>query len=118
MAKDLYWVCVFNIRPEDYEAFKAVVRPIVEATLKEPGSMAYEYSISEDRTAVHILEHYRDSQAVVHHVTKTFGPFAEAFTALATLSSFTVYGTPEADAKAVLDGFGAVYCTRFDGFTK
>jgi quinol monooxygenase YgiN len=118
VATDIYWVCVFKIRPDDFEAFKAVVRPLVEMTRQERGSLAYEYCITKARDEVHIIEHYRDSAAVVHHVQNTFSKFAEKFSALAKVASFIVYGQPAPDAKTILDGFGAVYVDRFDGFTK
>jgi len=118
MRQDIYWVCVFKIRPSHFEDFKAVVRPLVEMTRAEEGSLAYEYNVTPDHTAIHIIEHYRDSPAVVHHVQKTFSQFAERFTAFATVASFVVYGEPEADARKILDGFGAVYLSNFDGFTK
>lgn len=118
MKQDIYWLCIFRIKPADYAAFKAVVAPLVVETRKEAGSMAYEYHASDDHTAIHIIEHYRDSAAVVHHVTKTFSQFAEAFTALASVESFVVYGTPAPEARQILDSFGAVYVTPFDGFTK
>jgi quinol monooxygenase YgiN len=118
MAKDIYWVCVFKVQPAQFADFKAVVRPLVEMTRMEAGSMAYEYFVTDDNSVIHIIEHYRDSDAVVHHVQKTFSQFAERFTALATVSSFVVYGDPDVGARAILDGFGAVYHARFDGFTK
>jgi quinol monooxygenase YgiN len=118
MKQDVYWLCTFRIKPDDFDAFKAVVAPLVAETRKETGSMAYEYNVTADHTSIHILEHYRDSAAVVHHVTQTFSKFADAFTALASVESFVVYGTPEREARQLLDGFGAVYVTPFDGFTK
>jgi quinol monooxygenase YgiN len=118
MKKDIYWLCTFRVKPSDLAAFKAVVRPLVEETRKEAGSMAYEYNVTADNSVIHILEHYRDSAAVVHHVTKTFSQFATDFTKYASVESFTVYGTPEPEAKTILDSFGAVYVTPFDGFTK
>jgi hypothetical protein len=48
----------------------------------------------------------------------TFSQVAEPFTAIATVSSFVVYGSPNKEAKEILDGFGAVYLSNFDGFTK
>ena len=118
MREDIYWVCIFKLKPSDLEAFQAVVRPLVEETKREEGSLAYEYNVSGDHTEIHIIEHYRSSAAVVHHVTKTFSQFAEPFTALAAVSSFIVYGTPNEEARKILDGFGAVYLANFDGFTK
>ena len=118
MRKDIYWVCVFKVKPEHFDEFKQVVAPLVAATKQEPGALAYEYNVSDDRTTVHILEHYRDSDAVVSHVTQTFSTFAERFSALATVASFVVYGIPGPAARKILDGFGATYMTPFDGFTR
>jgi quinol monooxygenase YgiN len=117
VANDIYWVCIFEIDPAKFEDFKAVVRPLVEDTRKEPGNLAYEYSITKDRTAVHIIEHYKDAESVVWHVQNTFSKYAEDFGAIAAVKSFIVYGDP-ASAKDTLDGFGAVYVDRFDGYTK
>jgi quinol monooxygenase YgiN len=118
MREDIYWVCVFKIRPEQFDEFKQVVAPLVAETKEEPGALAYEYNVSDDRTTIHILEHYRNSDAVASHVQKTFAKFAERFTALATVASFVVYGAPRSEARKILDGFGAVYMTPFDGFTR
>jgi quinol monooxygenase YgiN len=118
VSKDIYWLCVFRVAPRQLDDFKAVVRPLVEATRKEDGALAYEYNVSDDHSEIHIIEHYRDSDAVIHHVEKTFSIFAERFTSLATVSSFVVYGDPSTAARKILDGFGAVYLTKFDGFTK
>ena len=118
MSKDIYWLCIFTVHPDQFDAFKAVVSPLVEMTRKEEGALAYEYNVSEDRSRVHIIEHYRDYEAVIHHVQNTFAVFEERFTALASVSSFVVYGNPNAAAREILDGFGAVYLTKFDGFTK
>lgn len=106
------------MKPTDFEAFGEVVRPLVEETTREEGSLAYEYHVDSGRTEIHIIERYLSSEAVVHHVTKTFSQFAERFTALATVSSFVVYGDPNREARAILDGFGAVYLSNFDGFIK
>jgi quinol monooxygenase YgiN len=103
---DIYWVCVFKVKPEQFDDFKKLVAPLV-----------YEYNVSDDRTTIHILEHYRNSDAVVSHVQQTFAKFAERFSALATVASFVVYGVPRPEARKILDGFGAIYMTPFDGFT-
>ena len=117
MREDIFWVCVVKVKPENFSAFKDVVAPLVAATKKEPGCLAYEYNVTDDHCAIHIIEHYRDSAAVIAHVRRTFSKFAENFGALATVASFVVYGTPNDEARQILDGFGAVYLSRFDGFT-
>lgn len=117
MAEDIYWVCVFKIEPSRFKEFASLVRPLVEDTRKEPGNLAYEYCVTKDHTAIHIIERYRDAESVVWHVQNTFSKYAEAWGKLATVASFFVYGDPRA-AEETLDGFGAVYVDRFDGFTK
>jgi quinol monooxygenase YgiN len=118
MRDDIYWICVFKVKPEQFDDFKQIVAPLVAATKQEPGALAYEYSVSDDRTTIHILEHYRNSDAVVSHVQQTFAKFAERFSAFATVASFVVYGVPGPEARKILDGFGAIYMTSFDGFTR
>jgi quinol monooxygenase YgiN len=118
VREDIYWVCTFKVKPEQFDEFRQLVAPLVAATKQEEGALAYEYNVSDDRTTVHILEHYRDSDAVVLHVESTFAKFADRFTSLAVVASFVVYGVPKLAARKILDGFGAVYMTPFDGFTR
>jgi quinol monooxygenase YgiN len=65
MTKDIYWICVFEIDPAKFDDFRSVVRPLIDDTQKEAGNLAYEYFVTKDRSAIHIIEHYRDSSAVV-----------------------------------------------------
>jgi quinol monooxygenase YgiN len=118
MRKDIYWVCSFSIEPERFAEFREVVEPLVAATRQEPGSLANEYSVSEDHRTIHIIERYRDSDAVISHVQQTFARFAERFSALATLTSFVLYGAPSPEAREIIDGFGATYMIPFEGFTR
>ena len=118
MPEQIYWVLTVTVKPGQFTEFKQVVASLVAAAKKEPGTLAYEYSVGDDQSTVHIFERYRDSDAVVAHVQQTFAPFAERFTALTSVSDFVVYGTPNAEARKSLEGFGPVYMTPFDGFTR
>src|SRR5258708_9551770 len=77
MREDIYWVGAFKVKPEQFDDFRQAVAPLVAATKQEPGALAYEYNVSEDRSTIHILEHYRDSNAVVSHVQQTSAKFAD-----------------------------------------
>ncbi len=118
MRDEIYWIVTAALEPGNYDAFTKTITPLVEATRKEPGSNAYDYSVNADHTVVHIFESYRDSPAVVAHVQETFSQFAEEFSALVSINGFVVYGRPDAAAKEILDGFGSVYMTPFVGFTQ
>jgi quinol monooxygenase YgiN len=115
---EIYWLVTCSVFPGKFEEFKGVVEPLVATTKAESGSLAYDYSVNEDETLVQIFESYADSQAVVDHVTKTFSQFADAFTACVSVDGFIVFGEPNADAREILDGFGSVYMTPFEGFTR
>lgn len=118
MVEDLYWVFTLNVKPGKFPEFRSLVAAIVAASLEEPGTLAYQYSVSADESTVHIFERYRDSDAFVVHVEETFGPHAERFLDLVTVASLVVYGNPNAAARKALDGFKASYMTLFDGFSR
>ncbi|ANF58326.1 putative quinol monooxygenase [Halotalea alkalilenta] len=116
MSKSVYMVFELTPKPGRLEEFKQMVAEAVIAARTEPTTLAYEYSINADESAVHIFEHYRDSASIVSHVDETFAPFGERFASLVDVTRLTVYGEPDAAARARLDGFGAVYFTPFQGF--
>jgi quinol monooxygenase YgiN len=116
MVDDLYWVFTLAVKPGQLPAFRSLVAGIVAASRKEPGTLAYQYSISADEKTIHIFERYRDSQAFVTHVEQTFGGYAERFLSMVTIVSLVVYGNPDAAARKALDSFNATYMTLFDGF--
>jgi quinol monooxygenase YgiN len=118
MADDLYWVFTLNVRPGKFSEFRSLVADIVAASREEPGTLAYQYSVSADETTVHIFERYRDSDAFVVHVEETFARYAERFLQLVTIASLVVYGDPNASARKALDSFNARYMTLFDGFAR
>lgn len=117
MQDELYTVYHMSIEPSNFETFKALVEKIVKATSAEEDTLTYQYLVNADRSAVHIMERYR-MRGVLPHVEQTFSPFAEAFLSLAKIESLHVYGQPTAEIRAKLDGFGAVYLTPFDGFSR
>lgn len=118
MVDDLYWIFTLNVKPGHLQAFRSLVTEIVSASSEEPGTLAYQYSISADEKTVHIFERYRDSFAFVSHVEQTFGRYAERFLSMVTVTSLVVYGNPDAQAREALDSFNATYMNLFAGFAK
>ncbi|MFU2317026.1 hypothetical protein [Rahnella sp. PCH160] len=117
MESEVINVFTLAIKGNNFPAFKSLVEKIVKETNKEPGTLAYIYSVSDDEKIAHIVERYK-ADSVVSHVEQTFSPFAEEFLSLVDVTSLTVYGKPDAATRAKLDPFGAVYMTPFDGFTR
>ena len=117
MKDEIYSLYHLSIDPTNFDAFKALVEPIVEATSKEPDTTTYEYVVNAEKTVVHIVERYR-TQGLLPHVNETFTPYAERFLELAKIDKLYVYGETTPEIRAKLDGFGAEYLTSFAGFSR
>lgn len=117
MENEIINVFTLAVKEGQFPAFKSLIEKVVKETHKEPGTLAYIYSVSDDEKTAHIVERYK-ADSVVSHVENTFAPFAEEFLSLVDVTSLTVYGKPDAAIKAKLDPFGALYMTPFDGFTR
>lgn len=117
MKNEIYSIYHVAIAPSDFPAFETLIQGIVAASLQEPDTLTYEYVVSADRTAVHIVERYRPN-GLLPHVEQTFAPFAERFLKLATIKRLFVYGDTTPQIRAKLDGFGAEYFTPFAGFAR
>ncbi|WP_206077467.1 putative quinol monooxygenase [Massilia sp. HP4] len=46
MDNDLFWIFTLDVKPGQLAPFKALVRQIVDATSREPGTLAYQYAVS------------------------------------------------------------------------
>lgn len=111
--------CVFNLSISEgtFPVFEELVSRVVEATRKEPGTLSYIYSISDDLKTAHIIERYRPGD-LVSHVDHTFAPFAETFLSMVTIIGLMVYGEPDDEIRYRLHPFGALYMKPFSGFTR
>jgi len=117
MSEQIHWLLEVTILPGQFDNFRAVARDLIASAEKEPGTLAYEWNLSPDGSSCHIYERYRDSAAVMAHVTG-FGAFAERFLAACRPGRFDVYGSPSDEVKAALADFQPVYHTHFGGFSR
>lgn len=116
MAGTVSWNLQMSVRDGRLEEARALMNEMVEATRGESGATGYEWFVSADGSKCHINERYADSDAVMVHLG-TFGSrFAERFMACFEPTGLNVYGSPNAEARAALDGFGAAYLKPFGGF--
>jgi hypothetical protein len=63
----------------------------------------------------HYLTHYDTSQA---HVTGTFGPNAEKFMGMCTVTQLVVYGAVNDEVRGALKGFNPTYFAKVAGFAR
>jgi len=119
MNENVSWIFELTIKEGQLENLKKIMLELVNATKEnEPGTMAYEWSISDDNAKCHIHERYVNSEATLIHLTTFIDKYAARLLETGDATSFVVYGTPSDDAKKVLDGFAAVYMSPIGGFIR
>jgi quinol monooxygenase YgiN len=118
MANVVSWNLQLLVRDGHLDDARELMNEMVSATLEEPGSQGYEWFLSRDGKLCHINERYADSDALMVHLGNFGSKFADRFLTCFEPTSFSVYGEPSAEARAVLDGFGANYLGWLGGFDR
>jgi len=80
-SEQAYWVLTVTV--DRMDKFEPLVRKLVAATEKEPGTLQFECNVGHDRKMVDFFERYTDSEAALLHQTETFGLLSNEFFAVA-----------------------------------
>ncbi|RKZ10676.1 antibiotic biosynthesis monooxygenase [bacterium] len=116
MSNALTWIVLMSVRDGELDNARTLMREMVESTQAEPGTLAYEWFLTEDSSTCHLYERYADSDAAMVHIG-TFGQkYAERFMGCFEPTNVHVYGEPSAEARTALDEFDATYFGTFGGF--
>jgi quinol monooxygenase YgiN len=118
MSDQVSWLLELAVKPGELESFKALMAEMVESTQGEAGVLIYEWSISDDGSAIHIAERFADSAAVVAHLTGFAERFAQRFLAAVDPTGLVVYGAPNDEAKEALTALGPTYMAPLGGFAR
>jgi hypothetical protein len=103
------------------DTFRELMEEMVSGAKNQPGTLSYEWYISDDGSTVHVVETYADSAAVVaHHVSEGFAlkNWAGRFMDCADVTRVNAYGNPNAAAREILDRLGATYHSAWGGFSR
>lgn len=117
MADPVSFCLRLTVREGQLEPLRTLMHEMVASTENEPGTLAYEWFLGEDRSTCHIYERYAGSAALVAHLGN-FGAFAERFMACVEPAGLDVYGDPSADARTALAGLGPIYLRSIGGFAR
>jgi quinol monooxygenase YgiN len=117
MHEPISWQVELAVKPGELEHFRRLTAAMIEATRQESGVLVYERFVSEDGTVVYVYERYANSAAAVAHLRAFIQQFGSRFSNLVERRHFTVFGTPSAELKKILDGLGAIYLHPFGGFS-
>ena len=119
MTKNIFWIFELTIKEGQVDNLKKLMTEMVEATKEnEQGTMAYEWTISEDNKKCHTQERYSDSEATLIHLATFTSQYAARLMETGDATGFVVYGNPNDEVKKILNGFDAVYMTPMGGFIR
>ena len=108
MAHTVQLIIDVTIDEGKLTAFEEIAQAMIVETQKEPGTLAYDWYLSDDRKRCRVVEIYADADGVLEHLT---GPAVnELVPKLLETSKFDgveVYGNPGPKAAEILAGFGA-----------
>jgi quinol monooxygenase YgiN len=106
------------VKPGGLDTFKTLMEELVEHASEEPGTLNYEWYVSDDGGTVHIYERYADSEAVTAHATGIPAERLRRFAACVEVTRATVYGDPSPRARELMAGFGPTYLGPWGGFAR
>jgi quinol monooxygenase YgiN len=109
---------VIELAVKDVGAFTALRDEMIEGTRPEAETLGYEWYRSADERTVHIYEKYSSSETMIAHVNGFLEKWAGRFLEYSDVTRFVVYGDPSPEARAILDGFHAVYLGPWGGFSR
>jgi quinol monooxygenase YgiN len=118
MSRAVSYNLQLAVRDGQLDALRELMAEMVASTGTEPGTLVYEWFLSEDGSTCHTYERFADSDAVLAHLGNFGSKFAERFMACVQPTGLSVYGDPSGPLRAALDDFGAVYLGWFGGFSR
>jgi quinol monooxygenase YgiN len=119
MSGHYYWILDTEIRQGKLEELKALMNEMVDATrANEPGTLNYEWTISEDDRFCTLYERFADSQAAIAHIRTFMKSFAPRFMGCLEPRKLVGHGQPSEELKKALLGMNAKFMKPFGGFSR
>jgi quinol monooxygenase YgiN len=119
MSDQVSWILELSIQQGREGDLRNLAAEMIYSTrTNEPGTLAYEWSISADGTQCHIFERYADSPALLAHAATFAEHFAGRFLEILKPVRFVVYGSPTAAARDAIADLQPVYMQPIGGFSR
>ena len=118
---DTHVAWMFELLPRDGRDtdLDALMAEMVGATERnEPGTLDYEWFLSEDRRRVHLFERYVNSQAAMTHLVTFNERFMKRFFDILKPERMVVYGAPDEAVRDALSKLGPTVMPLAEGFSR
>lgn len=115
-AKKVHFVLDLAIHEGKFDDFAATLKLMTEGTACEPGALAYEWYVSDDRKQCRLFETYANADAMkAHMASHVVQELLPKLLTSSTIQRFEVYGAPDAQSAAALKSAGAVIFPHWHG---
>ena len=116
MSETVSWLLILAVKPGELDGFRDLMEEMVAHTRNEPGTLAYEWFVSDDGSEVHLYERYIDSAAAMTHLVGFGKHFAERFTAATNQTAMYVYGKANEALHRTVSAPTTEFLGSFGGF--
>lgn len=122
----VFFVVELDIQPGQAAELREVARQMVDlAQQHEPGTLGYEYLLSDDGSRCHIFERYVDSNALLSHSSSFPAELQKRGQAFRPIR-LTAYGDVSTSVREsridpirnMVPGFDVAYFRRLSGFSR
>lgn len=117
MNNNIIWTIEGKINNGQLSEYKALMKEMVQAVEKEPGTTHYEWTIASNDEDIQVYERYKDAEAATIHLN-TWNQFAERYLELTTVTKFTVYSELTPELEEAVSGLNPIYMKPLGGFSK
>lgn len=89
------WTLVLTLNPQKVERWQNLLQDIVsEVEANEPGTLNYQWSISEDKKSAQVYERYANAESAIKHMANFAKKFGTPFFDPVVTKHLLVYGDP------------------------
>jgi quinol monooxygenase YgiN len=115
---DVAYLIELTIQDGKLEDFKQKAAAFAQgAQADEPGTLEYQWWLSEDGSRGLLKEGFDSSESLLTHLGNV-GPTLPELLAIAPITRLEVFGDPSEEARAALAPLGAQYVGHFVGFER
>lgn len=119
MNEIIFWILETEIGENKLDELKSLMTEMTENTkANEPGTLNYEWFISEDSKKCYLFERFENSDALLVHLSSFMKNYAGRFMEILKVKKFELFGNPGDAARDKMNKMGVKYNSPLGGFLR